>query len=231
MHIGIWSIPENMLMPLSVFMDDHLFVSRREDDDECGSGIERECRIDPPGKHYLHFNPCLWDTICSYYLPILDPSLPIPMSYARIRCISGQGDTVPGDRCGVKSFQTRCTCWSKIDWSLSSSGCSFFNIASVSTCPGCPLPPPVRWNRGPSIELVSTLYIFWSNRSLLSLSRCSSSSLGMSSDNNSFWLGGLTDVMREVSGTTTYEFVSGFMWIGWSGWSRDRRGWVRPSLR
>lgn len=165
----------------------------------------------------------------SLHLPILDPSLPIPISCDRIRCISGQGETVPGDRCGVKSDQTRNTCWSKIDWSLSSSGWSFFSIASVNTCPGC----PPRWLRDPSTELASSLYIIWSNRSLVFWSRCSSSSFGMSAERSSFWLGGRTVFIRDVSGTTTYEFVSGFMCMGWSGWpewSRERRGWVRPSL-
>lgn len=46
-------------------------------------------------------------------LKLMAPSLTIPESWVAVRLrdgMGGQGDIVPGDRCGVWSFHTRDTC-------------------------------------------------------------------------------------------------------------------------
>jgi len=63
------------------------------------------------------------------------PSLTIPESWVAVRRrdgMGGQGDIVPGERCGVWSFHTRDTCWSRMSWSLSSSSANFSRIASAN---------------------------------------------------------------------------------------------------
>lgn len=63
------------------------------------------------------------------------PSLTMPESCVVVRLrdgMGGQGDIVPGERCGVWSFHTRDTCWSSMSWSLSSSKANFSRIASAN---------------------------------------------------------------------------------------------------
>ena len=82
---------ENKLMPLSVFIEGHLFVNFLEAEAPATacSGIERECFI------------------AAAIFALLELQLG---SCALLRAKSGHGDTVPGDRCGVKSDHTRDTC-------------------------------------------------------------------------------------------------------------------------
>lgn len=73
--------------------------------------------------------------IAGNLLKLMAPSLTMPESCVVVRLrdgMGGQGDIVPGERCGVWSFHTRDTCWSSMSWSLSSSNANFSRIASAN---------------------------------------------------------------------------------------------------
>lgn len=68
---------------------------------------------------------------------LIEPKLPI--SWRRARLMFGEGETRPGDRFGVRSENTRDTCWSRMSWSVSSSTCSFWRICSAKNLLLCEL--------------------------------------------------------------------------------------------
>lgn len=209
---------EYILIPLSVFTEDHLWVRRR--DDEC-SGIDREWRIDCPPKQSKFISDTYKKLKFHQKLPILLISLPMPASWERCRNTAGHGEAVPGDLCGVKSDHTRDTCWSKIDWSLSSSTCSFRNISSVRAAGGIGGNGPRRpasldgplASMPPAPLLSPSSLIIWFSFSFMSWSRLIASSFGNSTDHKSFSFSDRKcSLVRCVRGTCTIEFVSLFSW-------------------